>query len=62
MPASRKYPQEWQEKAVRLVNKAMAVDPELSLNTAMLRIGPHVGVVQDTLRDWSKQVRVNQGL
>ena len=58
MPAPRKYPQELRERAVRLVNEAMAEDPELSLNAAVLRIGPRVGVVPDTLRGWAKQVRV----
>lgn len=62
MPAPRKYPQELRERAVRLVNEAMAEDPELSLNAAVLRIGPRVGVVPDTLRGWAKQVRVDQGL
>lgn len=28
----------------------------------MLRIGPRVGVVPDTLRGWAKQVRVDHGL
>lgn len=62
MPARWKYPQELRERAVRLVDEAMAEDPELSLNAAVLRIGPRVGVVADMLRDWFKQVRVDQGL
>ena len=49
MPAPRKYPQELRERAVRLVNEAMAEDASLSLNAAVIRIGPKVGVVPDTL-------------
>jgi len=62
MPAPRKYPQELRDRAIRLVNEAMAEEPELSLNAAVQRIGPRVGVVPDTLRNWAKQVRVDQGL
>lgn len=62
MPAPRKYPQELRERAVRLVNEAMAAEPDLSLNAAVLRIGPRVGVVPDTLRGWCKAHRVDAGL
>ena len=50
MPAPRKYPQELRERAVRLVNEAMAAEPDLSLNAAVLRIGPRVGVNPRTTR------------
>jgi transposase-like protein len=62
MPAPRKYPQELRDRSIRLVNEAMAEDPSLSLNAAVHRIGPRVGVVPDTLRDWVKQVRIDAGL
>lgn len=62
MPAPRKYPQELRERAVRLVTEAMAAEPDLSLNAAVLRIGPRVGVVPDTLRGWCKTHRVDAGL
>jgi transposase len=62
MPAPRKYPQELRDRAVRLVNEAMAAEPGLSLNAAVERIGPRVGVVPDTLRGWAKQSRVDTGL
>ena len=62
MPAPRKYPQELRERAIRLVNEAMAAEPELSLNAAVQRIAPRVGVVPDTLRGWVKQSRVDAGL
>jgi len=41
-PAPRKYPQELRKRAVRLV-QAREQDPELSLNAAVVRIGPRVG-------------------
>src|SRR5882724_4954727 len=55
MPAPRKYPSELRERAVRLVGEAREQEPELSLNGAVLRIGPRVGVNKDTLRGWCKQ-------
>jgi len=62
VPAPRKYPKELRERAVRLVTEAMAEEPELSLNGAVIRIGPKVGIVPDTLRGWCKQQRVDTGL
>ena len=62
MPAPRKYPQELRERAVRLVSEAMAAEQGLSLNAAVLRIAPRVGVVPDTLRGWCKQHRIDAGL
>lgn len=61
MPAPRKYPQELRDRSVRLVNEAMAAEPELSLNAAVKRIAPRVGVVPDTLRGWAKQARIDAG-
>jgi len=40
MPAPRKYPQELRERSQRLVSEAMAEDPSLAMNQAVLRIGP----------------------
>ena len=61
MPAPRKYPDELRERAVRLVAEAMAEDASLSVNAAVKRIGPRVGVVSDTLRTWVKQHRIDTG-
>ena len=61
MPAPRKYPQELRERAQRLVQEARAEDPELSLNAAVNRIGPRVGVNMDTLRGWCKQGDIDAG-
>jgi Transposase. len=61
MPAPRKYPIELRERAQRMVAEAMVEDPSLSLNAAVKRIGPRVGVVPDTLRGWIKQADVDAG-
>jgi transposase len=61
MPAPRKYPSELRERAVRLVVEAREQEPDLSLNAAVLRIGPRVGVNKDTLRGWVKQADVDSG-
>jgi transposase-like protein len=49
------------ERAIRLVREARDEDPGLSLNAAVLRIGPRVGVVADTLRGWCKQTDIDAG-
>lgn len=61
MPALRKCPSELRERAMRLVQEAREQDPELSMNQAVLRIGPRVGVNPDTLRGWVKQADVDAG-
>jgi transposase len=61
MPAPRKYPNELRERAKRLVQEAREQEPDLSLNAAVLRIGPRVGVNPDTLRGWVKQADIDAG-
>lgn len=61
MPAPRKYPDELRERAKRLVLEAREQDEQLSLNAAVLRIGPRVGVNPDTLRGWCKQAEIDTG-
>jgi putative transposase len=48
VPAPRKYPNELRERAQRMVAEAMAEDPGLTLNAAVKRIGPRVGIIPDT--------------
>ena len=61
MGTPRKYPLEVRERAIRLVGEAREQDTDLTLNAAVHRIGPRVGVNPDTLRDWIKQVDVDAG-
>lgn len=61
MPAPRKYPNELRERAIRLVTEARAEEPGLSLNAAVQRIGPRVGINPDTLRGWCKQADIDAG-
>jgi transposase len=61
MASGRKYPRELRERALRMVVEARAEDPGLSLHQAVLRIGPRVGIVPDTLRGWVRQAQINAG-
>ena len=61
MAAPRKYPNELRERAQRLVAEAREQEPGLSLNAAVQRIGPRVGVQPDTLRGWCKQAAIDAG-
>ncbi len=61
MPAPRKYPAEVRERAMRLVSEAREQEPGLSLNAAVRRIGPRIGVNPDTLRGWCKQAAIDAG-
>jgi transposase-like protein len=61
MPAPRKYPAEIRERAIRLVLEAREQEPELSLNAAVVRIAPRVGINKDTLRGWCKQAEIDAG-
>jgi transposase-like protein len=61
VPAPRKYPNELRERAQRLVVEPREQEPELSLNAAVKRIGPRVGVQPDTLRGWCKRADIDAG-
>jgi transposase len=61
VPAPRKYPNELRERAIRLVLEAREQEPELSLNAAVHRIGPRVGIKADTLQTWCKQAEIDAG-
>jgi transposase len=61
VPAPRKYPNELRERAQRMVAEAMSEDPRLTLNGAVKRIGPRVGIVPDTLRSWCRQAHIDAG-
>lgn len=61
MPAPRKYPDELRARACRLVAEAREQEPGLSMNKAVERIAPRVGVNADTLRGWVKRVDIDAG-
>ena len=61
MAAARRYPAELRERAQRMVVEARAEDRSLSLNQAVLRIGPRVGVNPDTLRGWINRAAIDAG-
>jgi transposase len=61
VPAPRKYPNELRERAIRLVQEAREQEPGLSLNAAVKRIGPRVGINPDTLRSWCKRADIDAG-
>ena len=61
MPASRKYPQELRDRAIRFVSEAMSQEVSLSLIAAVIRIGHRTGVIPDRLRGWVKQARIDAG-
>lgn len=59
--APRKYNDELRDRAARLVRESREQEPSLSLNAAVKRIGPRVGVNPDTLRGWCKQADIDVG-
>ena len=61
MPAPKKYPEELRERAIRLVRDRLAGEPRLSQNKACLAVGEQLGINTDTLRNWVKQVLVDDG-
>jgi transposase len=54
MPAPRKYPPEFRERAVRLVR-------EDGQHGAIARIADQLGVNRETLRNWVRQAQVDDG-
>ena len=61
MPAPRKYPNELRERSVRLVAEAREQEPSVSINAAVRRVAPRVGVNPDTLRGWCKRAAIDAG-
>lgn len=61
MPASKKYPEELRERAIRLVRDRIAAEPGLPVSRACRLVGEQLGVNGDSLRNWVKRERVDAG-
>ena len=61
MAAPRKYPDELRERAIRCALDLVDGAEKLSVNAACRRVGEQLGINTDTLRNWVKQVLVDDG-
>jgi transposase len=62
MAAPRKYPDEVRDRAIRLVRDLVdGEDPSMTVTGACRRVGEQLGINTDTLRNWVKQVQIDDG-
>ena len=61
MPAPRKYPDELRQRAVRLVRDRIADEPALPVSRACRLVDEQLGINGDTLRNWVRSERVDDG-
>ena len=61
MPASKKYPKEVRDRAVRMVNEKLTSEPNLAVSTVCRLVGDQIGINKNTLRNWVKQNQVDSG-
>lgn len=61
MPALKKYPDEMRDRAARLVRDKIADTPGLTVTKACRLVGEQLGINPDTLRNWVKQGRIDDG-
>ena len=62
MPAPRKYPDELRERSIRFAGDLVEGPEKLSVNAACRRVGEQLGIQPDTLRNWVKQARIDDGV
>lgn len=61
MPAPKKHPDELRERAVRLVRQKLIDEPGLAVSRASRQVGEQLGINPDTLRNWVKRDRIDDG-
>ena len=62
MAAPRKYPDEVRDRAIRLVRDLVDGDEDaMTVTGACRRVGEQLGINTDTLRNWVKQVQIDDG-
>ena len=59
MPASKKYPQEVRDRAVRMVNWKLTAEPALAVSAVCRLVGGQLGINKNTLRSWVKQNHID---
>jgi transposase len=58
-PTSKRYPPELKERAVKMVQELRAQDPHDK--TVISRVARQLGIGDESLRSWAKQVEVESG-
>ena len=62
MPAQRKYPEEFRDRAIRLVQDLLDdPDLQLSITGACSRVAEQLGLNRETLRGWTSQAQIDRG-
>lgn len=61
MPAPKKYPDELRERAIRLVRDRVTDEPGLPVSRACRLVGEQLGINGDSLRNWVKRKRIDNG-
>lgn len=57
----RKYPQSFQDRAVRMVLERLEEDKSLAPFSVIKDVAPRLGISRETLRRWVNQAQVDSG-